>query len=81
MNTLDGAVIDSYTFAGMLKINLAENYTGSGKLHFNVSGLGYDDDRMLDGEEISASHWTDGSWKIVISFTVNEADVKMVEVS
>ena len=79
-NTFDGEVIDSHTFAGMLKINLAEKYTGSGELNLNVDGLGYDDDRMLDGEEISASHWTDGSWNIVIPFEINAADVKTIEV-
>ena len=79
-NTFDGKVIDSHTFAGMLKINLEEKYTGSGELNLNVDGLGYDDDRMLDGEEISASHWTDGSWNIVIPFEINAADVKTIEV-
>ena len=69
-NTFDGKVIDSHTFAGMLKINLEEKYTGSGELNLNVNGLGYDDDRMLDGEEISVSHWTDGCWNIVIPFEV-----------
>ena len=29
-NTFDGEVIDSHTFAGMLKINLAEKHAGSG---------------------------------------------------
>ncbi len=79
-NTFDGEVIDSHTFAGMLKIDLAEKHSGSGKLQLNVNGLGYDDDRMLDAEEISASHWTDGSWNIVIPFEVNGTDVKTVEV-
>ena len=79
-NTFDGEVIDSHTFVGMLKINLAEKYTGSGELNLNVDGLGYDDDRMLDGEEISASHWTDGRWNIVIPFEINAADVKTIEV-
>ena len=79
-NTFDGEVIDSHTFAGMLKIDLAEKHTGSGELNLNVNGLGYDDDRMLDGEEISASHWTDGSWNIIIPFEVNETDVKIIEV-
>ncbi len=79
-NTFDGEVIDNHTFAGMLKINLAEKHTGSGELNLNVSGLGYDDDRMLDAGEISASHWTDGSWNIVIPFTVNGTDVKIIEV-
>ncbi|MDE5908234.1 MAG: DUF4179 domain-containing protein [Lachnospiraceae bacterium] len=79
-NTFEGEVIDSHTFAGMLKVNLAEKATGSGELNLNVNGLGYDDDRMLDGEEISASHWTDGSWNIVIPFEVNGTDVKTIEV-
>lgn len=79
-NTFDGEVIDSHTFAGMLKINLAEKHTGSGELKLIVNGLGYDDDSMLDGEEISASHWTEGSWNIVIPFEVNAADVKTIEV-
>lgn len=79
-NTFEGEVIDSHTFAGMLKINLAEKYVGSGELNLNVNGLGYDDDRMLDGEEISASHWTDGGWNIVIPFEMNAADVKTIEV-
>ena len=79
-NTFDGEVIDSNTFAGMLKIDLAKKYTGSGELNFNVTGLGYDDDRMLDAEEITASHWTDGSWNIVIPFEVNATDVNTIEV-
>ena len=79
-NTFDGEVIDSHAFAGMMKINLEEKYTGSGELNLNISGLGYDDDRMLDGEEISASHWTDGIWNIAIPFEVNATDVKTIEV-
>ena len=79
-NTFDGKVIDSHIFAGMLKINLEEKHTGSGELNLNISGLGYDDDRMLDGEEISASHWTDGIWNIAIPFEVNATDVKTIEV-
>lgn len=79
-NTFDGEVIDSHTFAGMLKINLAEKHAGSGELNLTVNGLGYDDDRMLGGEEISASHWTEGNWNITIPFEVNETDVKTIEV-
>ncbi|MCI9101646.1 MAG: DUF4179 domain-containing protein [Lachnospiraceae bacterium] len=79
-NTFDGEVIDSHTFAGMLKINLEEKHTGSGKLNLNVNGLGYDDDRMIDREEISASHWTEGSWNIAIPFEINTTDVTTIEV-
>lgn len=80
-NTFEGEVIDSHTFAGMLKINLAQKVTGNGELTLNIDGLGYDDDRMLDGEDISASHWTDGSWNLVLPFEVNETDVKTFEVN
>lgn len=79
-NTFEGEVIDSHTFAGILKINLAEKFVGSGELDLNVNGLSYDDDRMLDGEEISASHWTDGVWNVVLPFEVNGTDVKTIEV-
>lgn len=79
-NTFEGEIIDSHIFAGMLKVDLAEKVSGSGELNLNVDGLGYDDDRMLDSEEISASHWTDGNWNIVIPFEVNETDVKTIEV-
>ncbi len=79
-NTFEGEVIDSHTFAGMLKVNLAEKTAGSGELNLTVSGLGYDDDRMLDAEEITASHWTDGNWNMVLPFEVNETDVKTIEV-
>ncbi len=79
-NTFEGEVIDSHTFAGMLKLNLAESVSGSGELNLNVDGLGYDDDRMLDSEEISASHWTDGNWNIALPFEVNGMDVKTIEV-
>ena len=79
-NTFDGEVIDSHTFAGMLKINLEEKHTGSGELNLNVNGLGYDDDRMIDREEISASHWTEGSWNIAIPFGLNTTEVKTIEV-
>ena len=79
-NTFDGKVIDSHTFAGMLKIDLTEKHAGSGELNLNVTGLGYDDDRMLDSEQISASHWTDGSWNITVPFEVNGTDVKTIEV-
>ncbi len=78
-NTFEGEVIDSHTFAGMIKMNLAEKVVSSDELNLKVDGLGYDDDRMLDSEEISASHWTDGRWNIVIPFEVNETDVKMIE--
>ena len=64
----------------MLKINLEEKHTGSGELNLNVNGLGYDDDRMIDREEISASHWTEGSWNIAIPFGLNTTDVKTIEV-
>ena len=79
-NTFEGEVIDGHTFAGILKLDLAEKVSGSGELNLNVDGLGYDDDRMLDSEEISASHWTDGSWNIVIPFEVNGTGVKVIEV-
>ena len=35
---------------------------------------------MLDSEQISASHWTDGSWNITVPFEVNGTDVKTIEV-
>ena len=79
-NTFEGEVIDSHTFAGMLKMNLAQKAVNNSKLNLNINGLGYDDDRMLDGEEISASHWTEGSWEIVLPFEVDEPDVKTIEV-
>lgn len=79
-NTFEGEVIDSHTFAGMLKVNLAEKAAGSGELNLTVSGLGYDDDRMLDAEEITASHWTDGDWNMILPFEVNETNVKTIEV-
>lgn len=78
--SFDGEVIDGHTFTGMLKVNLAEKFEGSGELSLNVNGLGYDDDRMLNVKDISASHWTDGNWNIVIPFEVNEAEVKTIEV-
>lgn len=46
-NTFEGEVIDSHTFAGMLKMDLAEKASGSGELRLNVNGLGYDDDRIF----------------------------------
>ena len=61
-------------------MDLAEKLVGKGELNLNVNGLGYDDDRMLDSQEISASHWTDGNWNIVIPFETNETDVKTVEI-
>lgn len=79
-NTFEGEVIDSHTFAGMLKIDLPEKVEGSGELSLNINGLGYDDDRMLDAEEITASHWTDGNWNINLPFEVNGTDVKAIEV-
>ncbi len=79
-NTFEGEVIDSHTFAGMLKMNLAQKAVNNSKLNLNINGLGYDDDRMLDGEEISSSHWTEGSWEIVLPFEVDESDVKTIEV-
>ncbi len=79
-NTFEGEVIDSHTFAGMLKLNLPQKMEGNGELCFYVNGLGYDDDRMLGSEEISASHWIDGSWNIVLPFEVNKTDVKTIEV-
>lgn len=79
-NTFEGEVIDSHIFAGMLKIDLPEKFEGSGELSLDINGLGYDDDRMLDAEEITASHWTDGNWNINLPFEANETDVKTIEV-
>lgn len=79
-NTFEGEVIDDHIFAGMLKMNLAEKFEGSGELCLNVNGLGYDDDRMLDAEEISASYWNDGRWNLVLPFEVNGTDVRTIEV-
>ncbi len=79
-NSFEGEVIDSHIFAGMLKINFAEKLEGSGQLSLKITGLGYDDDRMLDSEDISASHWIEGNWNLDIPFEVNEADVKRIEV-
>lgn len=79
-NTFDGKVIDGHTFAGMLKIDLAEKFEGSGELGLEINGLGYDDDRMLDAEEITASHWTEGNWKISLPFEMDGADVKTIAV-
>lgn len=79
-NTFEGEVVDDHTFVGMLKMNFTEKFVGSGELSLNVTGLGYDDDRMLDAEEITASHWTDGSWNMRIPFEVNETDVKTIEI-
>lgn len=79
-NTFEGEVIDSHTFAGMLKVDLAQKVTENSELSLHVNGLGYDDDRMLDGEEISASHWTEGSWNLVLPFAVNGTDVKTIEI-
>lgn len=79
-NTFEGEVIDSHTFAGMLKLDLPEKSEGSGHLSLNVNGLGYDDDRISDSEEISASHWSDGRWNMVLPFEVNRTDVKTIEI-
>lgn len=79
-NTFEGQVIDKHTFAGMLKMDLTQKAADSGELRLNVNGLGYDDDRMTDNEDISASHWTDGNWKIVLPFEVKKTEVKTVEV-
>lgn len=79
-NTFEGEVIDAHTFAGMLKMDLAEKFEGSGELQLKVDGLGYDDDRMFDSEDISASHWTDGNWNIILPVEVNGNDVKTIEV-
>ena len=79
-NTFEGQVMDSHTFAGMLKVDLTEKAAGNGRLSLNISGLGYDDDRMLDSEEISASHQMEGSWNLALPFEVNETDVKTIAV-
>ncbi len=79
-NTFDGKVIDNHTFVGMLKMDFAQKALGKGELKLNISGLGYDDDRMLDSEDISASHWTEGNWNLVLPFETNENDVKTIEV-
>ncbi len=79
-NTFEGEAIDAHTFAGMLKMDFTEKFEGSGELQLMVDGLGYDDDRMLDSEEISASHWTDGNWNIILPVEVNGNDVKTIEV-
>ncbi len=79
-NTFEGEVIDSHTFAGMLKLDLPEKAQGCGSVSLNVDGLGYDDDRVSDAEDISASHWIDGNWDMVLPFEVNTTGVKTIEI-
>ncbi|MCM1181858.1 MAG: DUF4179 domain-containing protein [Roseburia sp.] len=80
-NTFDGEVIDSHTFAGLLKMDVSERLESGGELRLDISGLGYDDDRMFDSEEISASHWTDGNWNMVLPFTVDASEVRTFAVN
>lgn len=79
MNNLDGKVIDSHTYAGMLKVDLEEKIEGGGELSLNVTGLGYDDVTMLDGEDM-VSHWIDGNWNVAIPFEANANDTKTIKV-
>ena len=74
-NNLEGKVIDSHTFAGMLKIDFAEKFEGGGELSLHVTGLGYDDTTMLDGEDM-VSHWIDGNWNVGLPFEANGNDTK-----
>ena len=74
-NNLEGKVIDSHTFAGMLKVDFAERFEGGGELSLHVTGLGYDDTTMLDGEDM-VSHWIDGNWNVVLPFEANGNDTK-----
>ena len=77
--TFEGKVIDSHTFAGMLKMDFAEKFEGGGELSLHVSGLGYDDMTMLDDEDM-VSHWIDGNWNVIIPFEANANDTKTVKV-
>ena len=77
---IDGKVIDSHTFAGMLKADFEEKFEGGGELNLYVTGLGYDDMTMLDGEEM-ISHWIDGNWDVVVPFEANGNDTKRMIVS
>ena len=73
--TFEGKVIDSHTFAGMLKMDFEEKLEGVGELSLNVTGLGYDDVTMLDGEDM-VSHWIDGNWNVALPFEANGNDTK-----
>lgn len=73
----EGKVIDSHTFAGMLKADFEEQFEGGGELSLHITGLGYDDTTMLDGEDMM-SHWIDGNWNVVLPFEVNRNDTKSI---
>ena len=79
MNNLDGKVIDSHTYAGMLKVDFDEKFEGGGELSLHVTGLGYDDTTMLDGEAM-VSHWIDGNWNVAVPFEANANDTKTIKV-
>ena len=76
---IDGKVIDSHTFAGMLKADFEEKFEGGGELSLHVTGLGYDDTTMLDGEDM-VSHWVEGNWNVAIPFEANVNDTKTIKV-
>ena len=75
----EGKVIDSHTFAGLLKMDFEEKFEGSGELSLNVTSLGYDDATMLDSKDM-VSHWIDGNWNIVFPLEANGNDTKTMTV-
>lgn len=79
-DNLEGKVIDDHTFVGMLKLDLEDYNRTEGELSLRLSSIGWDDVTMLDAEDISESHRTEGQWEFDIPFTVDTEAVREIAV-
>lgn len=77
-NNLEGKIVDDHTFVGMLKLDLEKTARMENTLELCLSMIGYDDDRELAAEEITAFHQIEGNWKFELPFRIDDAGGKTI---
>lgn len=80
-NNLEGKAVDDRTFIGMLKLDLEDTDMQDGTVALKLSGIGYDDIREEDAEDIGPSHRMEGEWALELPFTVDVEAVKRIPVN
>lgn len=77
---LEGKVMDEHTFAGMLKLDLAEKELETGTLKLCLTSIGWDEE-TAETEDISENIRVDGTWDFSVPFTVDKESVREIAVN
>lgn len=80
-NNFEGKAVDDHTFIGMVKLDLDTYSDSDGVLQLSFSDLGYDDLNDLNPEEIAPINTINGTWKLMVPFSVNTTQCKSIEIN